>query len=128
MIPDRDLEVLQSFNGHGNIALSAYLQLDTPEHRESAFGEFMQQMQLRLEECGSNPECREALKEDMEIVGVYLRTNGRRHYPALVIFSCAAKLFWRVYPLAAPCPTRISVGPRFDLEPLKQAMAQPRPA
>jgi hypothetical protein len=128
LIPDRDLEVLQSFNGHGNIVLSAYLPLDTPEHRGSAYHEFMQQMQSRLDECGSNPECREALKEDMEIVGVYLRTNGQRQYSGLAIFSCAAKLFWRVYPLPEPCPTQVFVGSKFDVEPLKQAFGQRRPA
>ena len=69
LIPDNDLEALQSFNGHGSITLSAYLCLDTPERRESAYGEFVQQMKLRLEECIPKPECHEVLKEDMEIVG-----------------------------------------------------------
>ncbi len=121
MIPDSDLEVLQSFDGHGSITLSAYLRLDTPQHRESAYNEFIQQMQVRLAECGSSPECREALKEDMEIVDLYLRTNGNRGQVGLAIFSCAAEFFWRVYPLAVPLPTQVSVGPRFNLEPLKQA-------
>jgi hypothetical protein len=121
LIPDSDLEVLQAFNGHGSITLSAYLRLDTPKHRESAYNEFMQQMQVRLEECGSSPDCRDALKEDMEIVGLYLRTNGNRGQAGLAIFSCAAEFFWRVYPMAVPLPTQVSVGPKFNLEPLKQA-------
>jgi hypothetical protein len=121
LIPDSDLEVLQAFNGHGSITLSAYLRLDTPKHRESAYKEFMQQMQVRLEECGSSPDCRDALKEDMEIVGLYLRTNGNRGQAGLAIFSCAAEFFWRVYPMAVPLPTQVSVGPKFNLEPLKQA-------
>jgi hypothetical protein len=125
LIPDSDLEALQSFNSHGSTTLSAYLRLDTPEHRESAYDLFLQQMQLRLEECGPKPECREALKEDMEIVGLYLRTNGHRDYAGLAIFSCAAELFWRVYPLPAPLPNRVSVGPEFDILPLKQAVDQP---
>ena len=125
MIPDSDLEALQSFNGHGSTTLSAYLRLDTPERRKSAYDEFVQQMKLRLDECGHEPECREALQEDMEIVGLYLRTNGHRNYAGLAIFSCAAELFWRVYPLPAPLPNRVSVGPRFDIAPLKQAMEQP---
>jgi hypothetical protein len=121
LIPDSDLEVLQAFKGHGSITLSAYLRLDTPKHRESAYNEFMQQMQVRLEECGSSPDCHDALKEDMEIVGLYLRTNGNRGQAGLAIFSCAAEFFWRVYPLAVPLPTQVSVGPKFNLEPLKQA-------
>jgi hypothetical protein len=122
LIPDSDLETLQSFNGHGSITLSAYLRLDTPERRKSAYDEFLQQMNVKLEECGSKPECREALKEDMEIVGMYLRTNGRRDYEGLAIFSCAAELFWRVYPLPAPLPNQVSVGPKFDVAPLEQAL------
>jgi hypothetical protein len=125
LIPDSDLEVLKSFDGHGSIMLSAYLRLDTPEYRESAHSEFMRRIKSRLEECGGSLECREALKEDMEIVGLYLRTNGNRNYVGLAIFSCAAELFWRVYPLPAPLPNQVSVGPKFDVEPLSQAAWQP---
>ena len=128
MIPDSDLEVLESFNGRGSIMLSAYLRLDTPEYRESAHSEFVQQMQVRLDECGGSQECREALHEDIEIVSLYLRTNGHRDYVGLAIFSCAAELFWRVYPLPMPLPNRVSVGPAFDIDPLSQAIQQGTPA
>ena len=121
MIPDTDLEVLKSFDGHGSIMLSAYLRLDTPEYRESAHSEFIQQMQSRLDECGGSLECREALQEDIEIVGLYLRTNGHRDYVGLAIFSCAAELFWRVYPLPVPLPNQVSVRPKFNVEPLSKA-------
>jgi hypothetical protein len=124
LIPDSDLEVLKSFNSHGSIMLSAYLRLDTPEFRESAHDEFMQQTQSRLDECGGSPECREALKEDMEIVSLYLRTNGHRDYVGLAIFSCAAELFWRVYPLPVPLPNQVSVGPKFNVEPLSKFVWQ----
>jgi hypothetical protein len=128
LIPNRDLEVLQSFNSRGKITVSAYVRMDTPEHRESAVSEFIQQMQSRLDECGSSPECREALKEDMEIVGLYLRTNGHRDQAGLAIFSCAAELFWRVYPLPVALPNRVSVGPEFDLEPLRRFAGKRRPS
>jgi hypothetical protein len=124
LIPESDLETLQSFDGHGHITLSAYLPLDTPEHRETAYDVFVRQVQACLDECGPRPECREAIKEDMEIVGLYIRTNGHRHHPGLAIFSCAAELFWRAYPLSVPLPAQVMVGPRFDLEPLMQATGQ----
>jgi hypothetical protein len=120
LIPDRDLEILKSFNGHGNITLTAYLQLDTKEHREAAYSDFMRLAQKRLEECRPRPECQEAIREDMEIVGLYLKTNGHRGHPGLAIFSCAAELFWRAYSLPVPIPTHVSVGPRFDIGPLKE--------
>ncbi len=126
LIPDTDLDVLQSFNGRGSITVSAYLRLDTPERRDSAYDEFIRQMKLGLEECGSKPECREALEEDMEIVGMYLRTNGRRDYAGLAIFSCAAELFWRVYPLPVPLPNQVSIGPSFNIAPLERALERAR--
>jgi hypothetical protein len=127
LIPDSDLEVLQSFNGRGNITVSAYLRLDTPQCRESAYDEFMQKAQAAMEECGPRPECREAIEEDMEIVGLYLRTNGRRPQSGVAIFSCAAELFWRAYPLPVPVPTVVSIGPKFDIEPLRQITQQYSP-
>jgi hypothetical protein len=122
LIPEIDLKALQSFDSRGNITLTAYLRLDTPERRESAYDEFVQQMQLRLAECGSRPECREAIEEDMEIVGIYLRTNGHRQHAGLVIFSCAAELFWRAYPLPRPLSTQVTVGASFNLEPLAEVV------
>jgi hypothetical protein len=123
LIPDSDLVALQSFDSHGRTTMSVYLQLDTPQRRDSAYDEFLQQMQHSLAACSPQPECREALKEDMEIVGLYLRTNGHRHHPGLAIFSCAAELFWRAYPLSVPIPTQVTVGSRFHVEPLLQTVA-----
>lgn len=123
MVSGSDLETLRSFNSHGRITLSAYLRLDTPQHRKSAHNVFVQQMQDRLDECGPQPECREAIKEDMEIVALYLKTNGHRQHAGLAIFSCAAELFWRAYPLSSPIPTQVAVGPAFDIEPLMRFVA-----
>jgi hypothetical protein len=119
------LATLDSFDPRGRIALTAYLRLDTPERRDSAYDDFLRHMQARLDECGSQPEYREAIKEDVDIVKVYLETNGHRRHAGLAIFSCAAELFWRAYPLAAPIPTQVSVGPKFNLEPLRQLAASP---
>jgi len=119
LIPDRDFELLKSFNGHGHVTLSVYLRLDSPQLRNSAYDHFIQEMQACLTEHGSKPEVTEALREDMEIVGLYLKTNGHRKHPALAIFSCAAELFWRAYPLNVPVPMRVSVGPKFDVDLLR---------
>jgi hypothetical protein len=115
------METLDSFNTHGRVALTAYLRTDTRQHRDSAYDDFLQQMQTRLDECGTHDECREAIREDMDIVRVYLETNGHLRHAGLAIFSCAAELFWRAYPLSSPIPTQVSVGPGFNLEPLKQS-------
>ena len=122
MIPNKDLELLRSFNGRGHITLSAYLRMDSPQLRDSAYDDFSQEMQASLNECDPHPECRQALEEDMEIVGLYLKTNGHRRHAGIAIFSCAAELFWRAYPLSEAVPTRVSVGAKFDLEPLLVAV------
>ena len=124
MIPENEMEVLRSFDGRGRITLSAYLRMDSPQSRDTAYKDFVEQMRTRLDECGPRPDCREAIQEDMEIVGLYLKTNGHRRHAGVAIFSCAAELFWRAYPLSMPIPSQVSVGPRFDLEPLMQAAKQ----
>lgn len=124
MIPDKEVKVLESFNGRGNIVLSAYLPLDTPEHRQLAYENFLKLAHRRLEECGSRADCREAIGEDIEIVGLYLKSNGHRQNRGLAIFSCATELFWRAFPLPVPVPAQVSVGHRFDLEPLREVAEQ----
>lgn len=119
MIAVGDLEVLRSFDSHGHITLSAYLSFEAPQGRDQAYEDFTRQASARLAECGSDPECQKAIKEDVEVVGLYLRTNGHRCPTGLAIFSCAAELFWRAFPLSGPVTPLVSVGPRFNLEPLK---------
>lgn len=124
MIGDRDLELLESFDGNGSVLLTAYLQLDTPEHCKSAYEEFLKLARARLDACEHRPECREALEEDIEIVGLYLKTNGHgyRRHPGLAIFSCAAELFWRAYPLPVALDNQVEVGRHFEVEPLKEVL------
>jgi hypothetical protein len=122
LISPADLEILQSFKSNGHVTLSAYLRLDTPKNRESAYDDFVLHMRTCLEQCRPQPECRQALLEDQEIVRLYLGTNGHRHHTSLAIFSCAAEFFWRAYPLFSPVDTQVSIGSGFDVEPLKQLL------
>jgi len=125
LIPAGDLETLKSFESDGHLVLSVYLRLDTAQGRESAYADFVDRVQTELAECNAEPECREALKEDVEIVGMYLKANGHRRHAGLAIFSCAARYFWRAYPLSTPLPIRITAGSKFDVKPLLQAIEQP---
>jgi hypothetical protein len=118
LIPDGDLETLKSFESDGPLVLSVYLPLDTPQSRESAHDEFLRQVEIQLAECQAQPDCRKAVREDIEIVSLYLRTNGHRRHAGLAIFSCAPKFFWRAYPLPVAVPFQITAGQRFDVEPL----------
>ena len=124
MIPDGDLEALKSFESDGHLVLSVYLPLDTPQSRETVHDEFVRQVEIQLAECQAQPDCRKAVKEDIEIVSLYLRTNGHRRHVGLAIFSCAPKFFWRAYPLPMAVPLHISAGQRFDIAPLLQVRNQ----
>jgi hypothetical protein len=121
LIPDGDLEALKSFDSEGSLALSVYLPLDTPQSRESAHDEFVRQVEIQLAECQAQPDCRKAVREDIEIVSLYLKTNGHRRHTGLAIFSCAPKFFWRAYPLPVAVPFQIRAGQTFDVEPLVKA-------
>jgi hypothetical protein len=124
LIPASELELLRFFNGHGHITLTAYLRID-PRPGESVYEDFYREMQVSLDRCKAQTECREAIKEDAEIVGLYLKTNnGHRRYAAVAIFSCAAELFWRAYPLPVPLGPQVSVGPKFNVDPLVQLLGQ----
>ncbi len=96
--------------------------MDTPQRRESAYADFMREMEAHLAACSHQPDLQQAIREDMEIVGLYLQTNGHRQQGGVAIFSCAAELFWRAYALPVPPPTRVEVGEKFDLEPLLKLM------
>jgi len=122
LIADRDLELLESFDGNGNVLLTTYLQVDTPEQCNRAYQEFLRLARARLDACEHKAECRQALEEDIEIVGLYLKTNGHgaRRYPGVAIFSCAARLFWRAYPLPVAVGNQVEIGRRFDVQPLKE--------
>lgn len=128
LISENELNRLRSFNGRGNYALTVYLRLDTPQHREAACEHFDQAVRACLESCTPQPECQEAIREDLEIVRLYIKTNGHRHYPGVAIFSCAAELFWRAYPLPVPIPTQVSVGSGFCIDPLLELMTPSRAA
>ncbi|MBN1136661.1 MAG: hypothetical protein JXM73_08740 [Anaerolineae bacterium] len=118
MIPDGDLEDLKSFESDGPLVLSVYMPLDTPQSRKSAHDEFLRQVEIQLAKYQADPDCREAVKEDIEIIGLYLKTNGHRRHAGLAIFSCAPKFFWRAYPLPVAVPLQIATGRKFDVKPL----------
>jgi hypothetical protein len=123
IIPAEEWDALKRFQGDTHLVVSAYLNLDSAAQRRAAYAEFMRQMQVRLEDCGARQDCREAVQEDIEIVRLYLKTNGERRFRSVAIFSCAPEYFWRAYPLPVPVPTQVTVGRHLDLEPLEQTLA-----
>lgn len=123
MISKRDLEVLRTYRSRGHDLLSVYLRLDSAAGRQAAYEQFVQQLGVCLYNRELSPMCRETIQEDIEIVSLYLNSNANHWGAGLAIFSCAWDLFWRAYSLPVLVPSRIAVGPRFDIEPLLQVAA-----
>jgi hypothetical protein len=120
LIPVSELEALKSFESNGQLVLSAYICLEGMSHKDEVSAEFRQQLSRQLSDCNARPECRKAIEEDLEIIDLYLKTNGHRKHAGLALFSCAARYFWRAFPLPVAIPTRITAGRKFDLAPLLQ--------
>ena len=82
MIPDSDLEALKSFDSRGRIALSAYLRLDTPQRRDSAYDEFIKQMQELVEPgCPHNPADLWQMRTDHEHKRVKQERSDQEGWP-----------------------------------------------
>jgi hypothetical protein len=120
VISKKELKTLKDFNGRDNLALSVYLQLDTPEKKRSAYNTFRRHIALHLN--GNGTEA--ILRDDLDLVKTYLQTNGGRDGAGLAIFSCAGRLFWRAYKLPMPVPDRVELGPTFDVQPLEEALQE----
>lgn len=120
VISRKELKVLKEFDGRDSLALSVYLQLDTPEKRQNAYETFRRCIAPYLD--GNGKEA--TLRDDLDLVKTYLETNGGKNGDGLVIFSCANKLFWRAYRLPVPVPDRVGLGPTFDVQPLEEVLKE----
>lgn len=120
MISEKELKTLTEFDGWDSLALSVYLQLDSPEKRRSAYETFKRCIAPHLD--GNGKEA--ILRDDLELVRTYLEANGGKRGAGLVIFSCARRLFWRAYLLPTPVPDRVELGTTFDVRPLEEMLRE----
>ncbi len=120
MISEKELQMLKEFDGRGSLALSVYLRLDTPEKRRRAYETFRRCIAPYLNGNGTDA----ALREDLDLIKVYLQTNGVKYAAGLAIFSCADRLFWRAYQLPVPVPDHVELGPTFNVQPLEEALRE----
>ncbi len=125
MIPSpEDFERLATFETDGRPAMTVYLDLTTSDKRESASKRFEAMAVQQLEKCGASRRCRKMLREDIDIIHMYLNNGCLPCGAGLAIFSCASCLFWRAFSLPVAVSNRVGIGPVFNLEPLNQAMEE----
>lgn len=117
MVIREDLDILARFDADGGLALSLYLDVSTPERRESALDRVRDHLHTAPADAAA------ALAEDLDMVDLYLSTTTARRLHYIAMFSCARQLFWRAYPLDGLSAERIHIGARFDIEPLRLAGA-----
>jgi hypothetical protein len=109
-----DLQVLENYRCSEGLAVSVYLDLESLPNPDAA-NELLEEMaQAEKEKLGMDSETWASLREDLDIIRLYLKTNGNRNTPGVAIFCCAGEYFWRAYPLPTPVPTRMHIGPRLD--------------
>lgn len=123
VVAPSELESLQRFTASCNLALSLYLDLRSVNRGESAMEAVDRLARQQRQSLGTqvDDETWDALQEDLEMIKLYLKTNGNRSVRSLAIFSCAGDYFWRAYQLPYPVPTHLHVGPHLDTEHLARA-------
>jgi hypothetical protein len=120
VISEKELKTLKEFDGRDNLALSVYLQLDTPQKKRSAYDTFRRCIAPHLDGNGTET----ILRDDLDLVKTYLQTNGGKDGAGLAIFSCAGRLFWRAYKLPVTVSDQVELGPAFDVQPLEEALKE----
>jgi hypothetical protein len=109
-----DLSALGQYNCPSGLAVSVYLDLQSLPERETATRLLQQLAEAQKEELGMDQEDWTTVQEDLDIIRLYLKTNGNRQVPGVAIFCCASEYFWRAYPLPTPIPTHMHIGHRLD--------------
>ncbi len=109
-----DLAVLDRYSCSSGLAVSVYLDLESLPERDTATRLLQQLAEAQKEELGMDEEDWSTLQEDLDIIRLYLKTNGNRQTPGVAIFCCASEYFWRAFPLPTPIPTHMHIGSRLD--------------
>jgi hypothetical protein len=109
-----DLAVLNQYSCPSGLAVSVYLDLESLPERDTATRLLQQLAEAQKQELGMDQDAWNTLQEDLDIIRLYLKTNGNRQAPGVAIFCCASEYFWRAYPLSRPIPTHMHIGPRLD--------------
>lgn len=109
-----DLAALDQYSCPSGLAVSVYVDLESLPERDTATRLLQQLAEAQKEELGMDQEAWSTLQEDLEIIRLYLKTNGNRQVPGVAIFCCASEYFWRAYPLPTPIPTHMHIGSRLD--------------
>ena len=109
-----DLDILDKYSSPNGLAVSVYLDLESLPEPDTANQLLEQLAEAQKRELGMDEESWDSLQEDLDIIRLYLKTNGNRRAKGVAIFCCASEFFWRVYSLPTPIPTHMHVGPRLD--------------
>lgn len=119
-----ELEVLRKYRTQNSLALTAYLDLRSNNLKATAEYLLKDRLQARLRKLGIDSEEQGLLQEDLELIQIYLNTNGNRKATSIAVFSCAEELFWRAYLLPVPVDMHVHIGAELDLEPLLDVLEQ----
>jgi hypothetical protein len=117
-----EIEALNSFRSDSGLALSVYIDLRSTQQKEKAIDMVRSLVRRCLQDMRCSEKDWEAIQEDLDLIQIYLRTNGNRQAVGVAVFSCAQDLFWRAWPVWMPIKTEVYVGPEFNTRQLQEVM------
>ena len=125
-VTDTEIEALKNYRTQGSLALSAYIDLSSADLKSTADHLLKDRIEARLRELDVDINERGSLQEDLELIEIYLNTNGNRRAAGVAVFSCAEELFWRAYLLPVPVDMHVHIGSELDPEPLVEVFERIR--
>ena len=110
MITRRDLSELMSFHPEPYLTSSLYLEIDgsPQENYPIVLKDLIKQARQDLEKQQLTAELRKSIEDDFKRFSDFVSLQFNRHgVRSLIIFSCSARKWWRVFTLALPIRSRL---------------------
>jgi len=119
MFNGEDLRELVEFQGEGSPVVSLYLDTDLTHQTKEKCKLTLWELFRRLEEVP---------QEDRKRVELFLDFEHDWQAKGIAAFSCQARDFWRLYPVAVPLANIAFVGERPNIKPLVTLLDEYKPS
>ena len=119
MFNEEDLREVAEFQGKGSPVVSLYLDTDLTYQTKEKCTLTMRELFRRLE--------KEVPREDRKRMQQFLDFEHDWQAKGIAVFSCQARDFWRVYPVAVPLASTAFIGEQPNIKPLAALLDEHRP-
>jgi peptide chain release factor subunit 1 len=119
MFDEEDLRGLVEFQGQGSSVVSLYLNTDLTHQTKERCKLTVRELFRRLE--------KEVPQGDRRRVERFLDFEHDWQAKGVAVFSCEARDFWRVFPVAVPLASTAFIGDRPNIRPLATLLDEYKP-